>query len=395
MTVFFIANQDLNDGSAHALYCLRNCWWLAKANPDLTVELWHGPEDAKKNPFAGTGLASIGNLHIAALPSVRKKKGSWGLTLNSVFHLASYLQLAKKCTASDVVIIASFPKLFRFLFKGRFSHGRPSFVYEVHQLAILERGEQSGRARREIHRISGAQLYPVTTSALGENLRKHLPQARVEQLPLGCGTDPSAIPEARSWPTQWPKKEAIHVGYIGSVYREQGIEWLVTEWEKVKKLSGQTLELHMAGGSKSQVEALKKLALKNFAKDIVFHGRVEPSNIGAFLENIDLLIIPSLDEGRMPYVAITKAYDYLAMKRPVLAADIPSIAEIMRDESEAVLFLPGSSAKLAAALNFIVQNPEIRQQLVTRSLIRAQALSWQERSRRYGSWLKEMKNPGA
>ena len=33
MKIYFVINQDLFDGSAHALYCYRNCWWLATTAP--------------------------------------------------------------------------------------------------------------------------------------------------------------------------------------------------------------------------------------------------------------------------------------------------------------------------------------------------------------------------
>ena len=46
----------------------------------------------------------------------------------------------------------------------------------------------------------------------------------------------------------------------------------------------------------------------------------------------------------MPYVAITKAYDYLAMGRPIIAANLPSIRDVLRHGREALLFAPGESS---------------------------------------------------
>lgn len=384
MKVFFIANQDLCDRSAHALYSVRNAWWLAHENPDLHVELWHAPHDSAKDPLTVIGLSPLPNLHIVALPNVRKKKGSWGLTLNSVFHIAAYLRLVKHSSPGDILIVASFPKVFRVLNKSGYLRKRLKFVYEVHQLAVIDDGELSSRARHELRRISTAELFLVTTQALGDVLRKHLPKARIERAPLGCGIDPATIPDAPAWRNDGP----IRAAYLGSVYREQGVEWLTGEWEKITKIVGRDLELHIIGGSQTQVDSLRKITRKN--EKITLHGQVGPGEIGEALKEIDLLIIPSLAEGRMPFVAITKAYDYLALKRPILAANLPSIQEVLRDEQEALLFHPGSTPKLAAALRRIIDTPVLREKLIFNTTERAAEFTWTRRSQLYGQWLQKL-----
>jgi glycosyltransferase involved in cell wall biosynthesis len=84
-------------------------------------------------------------------------------------------------------------------------------------------------------------------------------------------------------------------------------------------------------------------------------------------------------------VAITKAYDYLGMNRPVLASNLPSITEILRP-SESYSFTAGDPSSFAEVLKELLRNPaeaERRALVASRS---AEAFSWPYRAEQ---WWKE------
>jgi len=95
---------------------------------------------------------------------------------------------------------------------------------------------------------------------------------------------------------------------------------------------------------------------------------------------VDALIIPALNRGRMPYVAITKAYDYLGLNRPILAANLPSIAEVLRPEREALLFAPEDAAGVADALTRIMRETDLVRTLTAHCRGRREEFTWENRS---------------
>src|SRR5688572_8196911 len=95
------------------------------------------------------------------------------------------------------------------------------------------------------------------------------------------------------------------------------------------------------------------------------------------------LIIPTLAEGRMPYVAITKAYDYPGLNRPIVASNLPRIAALLRDGEEAVLFAPGQAEDCTRALGSLMAKPQFASRLVDSCRQLAAKLSWNARAERY------------
>jgi glycosyltransferase involved in cell wall biosynthesis len=82
-------------------------------------------------------------------------------------------------------------------------------------------------------------------------------------------------------------------------------------------------------------------------------------------------------------VAITKAYDYPGLGRPILASSLPSIAGVLRDAQEALLFSPGNAGDCAKALRRLATEPGLAADLVDAAKALAGKLSWQRRAENY------------
>ncbi len=376
-TLYFVINQNLLDGSAHTLYCFRHCWWLAQTRPESRVELVFAGRSSPREAHDFFHLPALPNLAVTGLLAIRKPRNGRGITLNAMFHWAAYWHLRRHARAGDWLITASFPKLFSFLHKRDALRNTLKFAYEVHQLALLDHGKLTAKAQDELDLLRRADTLFTTTRALADTLRAHNLKQPLFNVGLACGFDPV------QFPSRPPHPELFSLGYIGSFYREQGVEWLVREWPRIlQKLP--LLRLEIAGGTPAEVAGMKAQAGGIASPDSVhFHGAIPPSRIGEFISSVDALVIPALPEGRAPFVAFTKAYDYLGLNRPVIAADIPSITEVMRPGLEAASFAAGNSQSLTDALQKIYRSPETARSLVAAAALRARELNWESRSRRF------------
>jgi glycosyltransferase involved in cell wall biosynthesis len=388
--LFFIINQDPADGSAHALYCRRLVGWLARTRPDCQVTLVHPEPGRKLLRRHSPASAMPSNLRWTALPAVRRARGRSGITVDLVYHWMAFLYLFRQSRSGDWLVSGSFPRLFHFLLQRPVLRQRLKCLYEVHDLAWLNDGGLTRRAERELIMLARAHGLLTTTQALADVLARLLPERPVQVLPLGCGFEPDAFPTARSPPH--PPAESYVLGYVGSLYREQGVQWLVRAWPNVNHRQPLPLRLEVAGGTPREVRQLQSMAeAAGVAEDVAVRGALDPGRLVPWLHGVDALIIPALPEGRMPYVAITKAYDYLGLRRPILASDLPTIREVIRPDREGLLFRAGDAAILACVVRQLALEPARGAALAEAAAKRSRDFSWEDRARHYWRWLDEQR----
>lgn len=115
---------------------------------------------------------------------------------------------------------------------------------------------------------------------------------------------------------------------------------------------------------------------------MVFHGFVSP---GLLREKVKLLnpilVMPSRSEGRMPYVAHTKIYEYLSYGLPIVASDLPSVREVFSGNDAVVLVNPGSPNDLAEGIRWVLQNPIEARKFGILAKELARKYSWKERAK--------------
>lgn len=388
--LFFVINQSPLDGSAHALYCLRNCWWLAQARPEVSVHLLF-PGSAEWSALTRhSGLQAVANLHLVGLPAVRHARGRSGVTINLVFYLAALMFLERRLRAGDWLVSASFTKLFRFLTARRGLRRRARTVYEVHQLAVLDGGRTAGQISREFAALAEAELLIATTGPLRAAAERGLPGRATATLGLACGFHPAEQPPLRARTAGDP----FTLGYIGSLYDGQGVDWLVEEWPAIAAAQPVPVTLEIVGGSAAEVERLRGLADAKQLRSVICQGAVPAAQLGPHLARLDALIIPALPVGRMPYVAITKAYDYLGLNRPVLASGLPNIKEVLRAE-ESFPFTAGDAPSLAAALHAALTQPAEARRRAEAAGQRAADFTWPARAEQWWRLAESIAVPGA
>lgn len=374
--IFFVVNQDVGDGSAHALYSLRHCWWLARTDSHAMVHLMHAGSASQWNPLAAAGLASAANLQVRALPSIRKSRGGRGVTINAVYFWSAFFFLRNRLRPGDILASASFPKLFRFLCRRKGLPRGMRRVYEVHQLAFLEYGPAARQAEVERETLACADVIVTTTTPLRDQVRALFPNKPTAALGLACGFEPSDVPERRVHPG-----EPFTLAYIGSLYEEQGVDWLLASWAEIIAAAGRPLKLVVVGGPDKACARLRTKYGGFVAVEL--RGPQPPGRLPEVLRGVDALVIPSLNQGRMPYVAITKAYDYLGLNRPILAADLPSLRDVLRPGQEALFFAPGDPRGVAACITALLDDAGLGQSLTSQARRRQADFTWADRAIRW------------
>jgi glycosyltransferase involved in cell wall biosynthesis len=153
-------------------------------------------------------------------------------------------------------------------------------------------------------------------------------------------------------PGRHERRGPIRFGYIGSLHAHKGLELLLEAFRGL----GSGASLHVFGSafdspvSKSFWKRITRRATAN----VVFHGAYDNERVGAVLEDLDVVVVPSLWYENSP-LTIQEAF---IAKVPVITSNVGGMAELVRDGIDGMHFRLGDVVDLREKLLHIVAHPE-------------------------------------
>jgi glycosyltransferase involved in cell wall biosynthesis len=170
-------------------------------------------------------------------------------------------------------------------------------------------------------------------------------------LPLGSvATIHNGVPDAAGEPIARPRAGPV-IGAVGRLEPQKGFDLAV---RALTDVAGATLVLVGEGGERS---ALEDLARRLGVGDrVLFAGWVETPR--AYFGTFDLFVLPSRFEG-FPLVVL----EALLARSAVVAADVGSVAEAVRNEETGLLVPAGDPTALAAGVRRLLGDADLRSRL--------------------------------
>lgn len=146
----------------------------------------------------------------------------------------------------------------------------------------------------------------------------------------------------------WNGTETLRIGYIGTLSKVKGVEWLIRSFMELD--INATLTIAGKGESEEYESYLKQLASSD--KRISFAGYVKSKD---HYQQIHLSIIPSLWPDTFP----TVAFESCAYHVPVIATNIGGLPEIIRNGINGILCDSQKKDSLKQAIKTIYTAPNI------------------------------------
>jgi glycosyltransferase involved in cell wall biosynthesis len=257
-------------------------------------------------------------------------------------------------------------------------------LYEVHDLSSLE-AELDG-ATREAARLSSieelvfkrAGRVVAITSELRRLIseRHHRPLESIAVVPDGTTINPSVH-------CHRPSTSAVY--YVGQLYPWKGVDTLLhaaaADSEAQYVLVGGTEEV---GANEPDIERLKGLAHRlNVADRVQFTGWVPYREVSQLLRDAAVTVIPLPDTpfGRY-FTSPLKLFDYMAAGVPIVASDLPSLRDVLKHETNALLVPPGNHLALADAVKRLRTDPPLARRLADQARDDVRQYSWDARAAR-------------
>ncbi|MCC6598976.1 MAG: glycosyltransferase family 4 protein [Alphaproteobacteria bacterium] len=220
----------------------------------------------------------------------------------------------------------------------------------------------------------------VITEGLKTDLLTFMPDFPLEKILVAPdGADVPKHPVV-SAPLEKIENTDFQIGYGGSLYKGKGVELIL----EIAALSPQT-GFHVFGGPETEKE---KWCALNPPVNVKFYGHIPHGQLKAHLAACNALIAPYMpaihigtgaDIAR--WISPLKLFEYMAVKKPVLCADLPVLREIMQESQNALLADPLKPKMWVAAIEKLKNNPQMRQDLSDRAYSDLEAhYSWDRRA---------------
>ncbi|QSR36864.1 hypothetical protein CFI10_18155 [Marinobacterium iners] len=161
------------------------------------------------------------------------------------------------------------------------------------------------------------------------------------------------------------KKDTGNVGFVGRMTAEKGLDTLLTAFSQVVEIMPDT-QLHLAGSGPDKEDILALAESLSIRHKVHIHGWVE--DIGGWLRDIDLLVVPSLSE-TFGIVILEAAVHGC----PVIASDVSGPASQIQSGSDGWLVPPGNAQQLADGICAALQHAEHRASVATMAYKRSES----------------------
>jgi len=171
-----------------------------------------------------------------------------------------------------------------------------------------------------------------------------------------------------------PSKYILHVG---SMFKRKNIPVLIYAFNKIKKIGYPELKLVLAGslmtnnlsdnGHELILQAIESNGLQS---EVIITGYLTDQELGQLYQNALLYVFPSLNEGfGLP---VLEAFEH---NLPVLVSNNTCLPEVGGD---AVLqFDPFDVDTVFTAIKTVLDNPELRKEMISKGQKRLKDFSWQ------------------
>jgi PEP-CTERM/exosortase A-associated glycosyltransferase len=214
--------------------------------------------------------------------------------------------------------------------------------YVVHRADAVVGISQSILDELKKRKTDSAKLFHVPN---GVDVEKFSPVSRDENLAtkLGLGSDPV-------------------LGFIGSLYRWEGVAWLVRAVAELRR-HGTACKLLIVGDGE-EMPAVREAVLELNAGDFVqILGRVPHDEIERYYSVVDVLVYPRHSIRLTELVTPLKPLEAMALGKAILGSDVGGMRELVESEKTGILYRADNVQDFCAQAKRLLAQANLRRKL--------------------------------
>ncbi len=265
---------------------------------------------------------------------------------------------------------------------------RTPLIYEMHQV-------HRSRPAQRLQKLLARRAHVVAITAHLADYMRALGATRVlvahDGFRAARFADLPSRAEARA--TGGLPQDAFVLGYVGRLHTmgmPKGLDTLIEAIALATKEEA-PLNLLLVGGPPEGIETLGVhwAALGLSLERLHTPGQVPAEAVPRYLAAMDVGTLPLPWTEHFAYHASAlKLFEYMAAGCAVLASNLPSTAEVVRDGETALLVPPGDATAWAAAIRRLRDDPALRERLSAQARQEVQGYAWSVRAERIRTFVE-------
>jgi glycosyltransferase involved in cell wall biosynthesis len=297
------------------------------------------------------------------------------------YSIVAYRRLARRIKADRPDGI--YERYSLFLLAGVWARRRFGLplILEVNSPIALERRQYGGLswpwladwAERFVWRRADAIL-PITQVMAQHLIAAGVDPARIRVVPNGVNED-----HYRDLPTSEAAKDRLNlggrlvIGFTGFVREWDDLERIV-RWIAANRAIRPTVQLLVVGDGPARASIEQCARELDVFDRVMFTGVVQREGVPALAMAFDIALQTAL----VPFASPLCLFEYLALRKAIIAPDQPNHREILRQRVNALLYDPGDSAGVEKALDELTRDEGLRRAIAAAAgdVIAAQGLTW-------------------
>jgi glycosyltransferase involved in cell wall biosynthesis len=373
MRIAYIANIRLPTEKAHGAQIMKACEAFVRAGVELELVIPDRKTPIKEDAFSFYGVKTRFPIKRLSTPDTIGW-GSFGFILQSVlFGIQASRYVAQKRAEAvygrDEIPLAVIGLL-----------TRQKLVWESHD------GRWNMCARYLAKRAE--KIVVVTKGAVGFYTAKGIPPSRLLVVPNGIDLEGFNSTESREEARRrlglpLDKKIALYIGKL------DGWKGTGTLFEAAKELPPDTA-VAVIGGEEKRINELKEQY-----PHVLFLGARPYHELADNQAAADALILPNTgkDETSTRFTSPLKLFSYMASGKPIVASDLPSIREIVNEET-AIFFEADNPGALAREIQGTLRDLPAAQEVAQRARREVEKYTWENRAAALIAALKSQETKG-
>jgi glycosyltransferase involved in cell wall biosynthesis len=220
-------------------------------------------------------------------------------------------------------------------------------------------------------------IIAVSKAIVNELVKAGVDPIRIGSIPVGVDTEkfrPSGIHKGTDFFASYNGARAregnsLVLLCVGTINRRKGVEYLLKSISLLPEIMRKRVEVKIVGAGPLLSYYKNKYS---HIQSIQFYGYVSDDLLPLIYSSADIFVYPSLYEG-LPTVVL----EAMASGLPVIATNIPSIAEVVKSDF-GILVKPKSPHAIAQAIAFMARNASIREEMAKRALFYSKKYDWRQ-----------------
>ena len=272
-------------------------------------------------------------------------------------------------------------------------------IYEAHAILQMCLDASVKAKKRESSVFANVNGIVVLTEKMKENLiNLGVPSAKICVAPDGVKVEnfefpliSSALRDKLSLPPS-----AKIIAYVGQLYEWKGVDLILRAYEQVRlKISG--VKLLIVGGIKGDFSrdfsrVSQMISNLNLENSVIMTGYLPYRAVHPYILAADILVLPLPRTIQNEcFTSPLKLFEYMAAGKPIIASKVGAIQEVIRHESNGVLFEPGNVEELSGSILRLLTDSDLSRAIGEQARVDAASkYTWRHRAERIKKFIEQL-----